>query len=146
MFHHFLIAIDGSEIANKALKQGIDLAKAAQAKITLISITEPWVSIAPDQMIVGFPAEMYENAAAAEATRILDNALNEGKRNGVSCESMHVKDRYPAEAILEVAENLGCDLIIMGSHGRHGIARFLLGSQSAKVVAHSNKPVLICRS
>lgn len=146
MYRHFLIAIDGSEVANRALSQGIELAKLANAKVTFITITEPWVSIAPDQMIVGFPADMYDKAATAEASRILTEARSEAARLGLSFETLHIKDRYPAEAILEAAENLGCDLIVMGSHGRHGIARFLLGSQSAKVVAHSKKPVLICRS
>lgn len=146
MYRHFLIAIDGSETAHKALQEGLDLAKVAQAKVTCITVSEPWVSIAPDQMIVGFPADTYDKAALAVASNILNHAFNECTIRGLNCDKIYIKDRYPAEAILETANNIGCDLIIMGSHGRHGIARFLLGSQSAKVVAHSTKPVLICRS
>lgn len=146
MYKHFLIALDGSDISKIALQQGLTLAKIAKAKITLLTITEPWASIAPDQMIVGFPSEMYENAACAEASRILTHAREVGKHMGLTCDTLHVKDRYPAEAILDIANTSDCDLIIMGSHGRHGLSRFLLGSQSTKVVAHSKKPVLICRS
>ena len=67
------------------------------------------------------------------------------KQTGVTCETLHVKDQFPAEGIIETAKARGCDLIVMASHGRRGFARLLLGSQANKVVTHSTVPVLICR-
>ena len=64
---------------------------------------------------------------------------------GVSCETLHVKDRRPAEGIIETAKAKDCDLIVMGSHGRRGISRLVLGSQASEVVSHSTVPVLVCR-
>ena len=64
---------------------------------------------------------------------------------GVECSRQHVKDQFPAEGIVETAEKLGCDLIVMASHGRRGLMRFLLGSQATKVLTHSTIPVLVCR-
>jgi nucleotide-binding universal stress UspA family protein len=64
---------------------------------------------------------------------------------GVICDGVHVKDQYAAEGIVEEAKARDCDLIVMASHGRRGIAKFILGSQATRVLAHSAVPLLICR-
>ena len=66
------------------------------------------------------------------------------KTAGVACETVHVMN-YPADAIIDTAKSKGCDLIVMSSHGRRGIARILIGSQAVNVLTHSTVPVLICR-
>ena len=77
--------------------------------------------------------------------RLLAGVIEIASKLGVACETLHVKDRHPAEGIVETAKSRGCDLIVMASHGRRGLSRMLLGSQANKVVTHSAVPVLICR-
>lgn len=145
MYKHILIATDGSELAQKAIDQGFELAKALAAKVTAVTVTEPWIAVAPGEMAVAFPVEEYEKGAAANAARILSVVDAAARQSGVTCDTLHVKDQFPAEGIIETAKERGCDLIVMASHGRRGLTRLLLGSQANKVVTHSTVPVLICR-
>lgn len=87
----------------------------------------------------------YERAALANAARILDEAGAAARASGIACDTVHVKDRYPAEGIVETAKTRGADLIVMASHGRRGLSKLLLGSQATEVVSLSPVPVLICR-
>jgi hypothetical protein len=64
---------------------------------------------------------------------------------GVECETVHVEHEHPYRAIIDTAESKGCDLIIMASHGRHGISAIILGSETVKVLTHSKIPVLVHR-
>jgi nucleotide-binding universal stress UspA family protein len=91
------------------------------------------------------PVADYDECMAAAADRILWGMDQTAKKMGVSCATLHVKDRHPAEGIIEAAKERGCDLIVMASHGRRGISRVLLGSQAMKVVTLSPIPVLVCR-
>lgn len=145
MYKHLLIATDGSELARKAVEQGLMLAKALGAKATAVSVTESWVTLVSGDMAIAFPVEEYEQGCAANAAKILGEVSEIAKRVGVACETLHVKDKLPAEGIIDTAKARGCDLIVMASHGRRGVARLLLGSQANKVVTHSTVPVLICR-
>lgn len=145
MYNNILIATDGSELAEKAVKQGLALAKTLGAKATVVSVTEPWTAIAPIEVGVAFPVEAYEEGAADTAKRILAAVSREADAAGVTCSVRHVKDQMPAEGIIAAAEEIGADLIVMASHGRRGLRRFLLGSQANAVVARSHVPVLICR-
>ena len=145
MFKRLLIATDGSEIATKAVSAGLELAKGLNAQVVILTVTEPWLGLMNgDTNPVYFPVEEYERAAKAEADRHLGKVRDEALSLGVDCETVHVIG-YPADAIIETAETTACDLIVMGSHGRRGIARLLLGSQAAKVVTLSSVPVLIWR-
>ena len=80
----------------------------------------------------------------SRAAKILTGVRQEAVTMGVECKTLHVTN-FPTEAIVETAKASGCDLIVMGSHGRRGIARLLLGSQATKVVTLSSVPVLVCR-
>lgn len=86
-----------------------------------------------------------EQSAVVNAARILALVKDIAAEAGVSCETLHVKDRRAAEGIIETAKANGCDLIVMGSHGRRGLGRLVLGSQANEVVTHSTVPVLVCR-
>jgi nucleotide-binding universal stress UspA family protein len=145
MFKHVLIATDGSELADKAVDQGLGLAAKLGAKVTLLTVTLPWVSTASGEWPLVFPIEDYERAAAATAQRILGAAAARAKAAKVACDTVHVKDQYAAEGIVEEAKNRNCDLIVMASHGRRGVARLILGSEATRVSTHSPVPVLICR-
>lgn len=145
MYKHLLIATDGSELAQKAVDHGLALAKALQAQATVITVTAPWdVVVVPEAAIV-FPPADYEEGVAAGAAKTLAGVNDTARRLGTSCATLHVKDRYPAEGIVETAREKKCDLIVMASHGRRGFRRLVLGSAANEVVTQSSIPVLICR-
>ena len=77
--------------------------------------------------------------------RCLAVATEAATAAGVRCEAFHIKHDRPWEAILQVAEQKGCDLIVMASHGRAGVSAVVLGSETNKVLTHSKLPVLVCR-
>jgi nucleotide-binding universal stress UspA family protein len=145
VFKHLLIATDGSELADKAVEKGLTLAKQLGAKATLVTVTEPWTAAVTGEMGLAFPVEEYEEGCAANAAKILTAAETLAKSTGASYETLHVKDKFPAEGIVETAKARGCDLIVMASHGRRGLSRMLLGSQANEVLTHSSIPVLIWR-
>jgi nucleotide-binding universal stress UspA family protein len=145
MYSHILIATDGSELSEKAVKHGMALAKVLGSKVTAVHVTEPWTSAVSGEWAVAFPVEEYEKTAAANAKKLLANVAEEARRHGVACDTFHVRDQYAAEGIVEEAQTRNCDLIVMGSHGRRGFARFLLGSQTNRVVTHSSVPVLVIK-
>ena len=145
MYKHLLIATDGSDLAQKAVGQGLALARALGAKALVITVTEPWRSVVAGELAVTFPIEEYEQRSAASATKILGGVVEVARKLGISCDTLHVKDQFAAEGIVETAKSAGCDLIVMASHGRRGLSRMLLGSQANKVVMLSTVPVLICR-
>jgi nucleotide-binding universal stress UspA family protein len=145
MYKHLLIATDGSELAGKAVAAGLALAESLGARVTVVTATEPWTAMANGGAFAfDFPIEQYERTAAEDAERTLSGALAQARQAGVQCDTVHVMD-FPAEAIIDTAKARGCDLIVMASHGRRGVARVLLGSQATRVVALSSMPVLICR-
>jgi nucleotide-binding universal stress UspA family protein len=144
MYKHILIATDGSDLAAKAVATGLALAKQLGAKVTAVTATEPWTAMMMGEPAIAFPIAEYEEAAAQSAARILGGVSEAAKKAGVTCETVHAMN-FPADAIIDTAKAKGCDLIVMASHGRRGIARALLGSQAVNVLTHSTLPVLICR-
>jgi nucleotide-binding universal stress UspA family protein len=145
MYKRFLIATDGSELAEKAVTSGLALAKELGAQVVVVTATEPWTAMTNGEgFAFSFPLEEYEKAAAERADQILSKVRADAQKLAVNCETVHVND-FPAEGILATAKAKQCDLIVMASHGRRGVARLLLGSQAAQVVALSTIPVLICR-
>lgn len=145
MYKHILIATDGSELAGKAVAAGLELARHVKARVTAVTATEPWSAMmVGEPAAFAFPIEEYEKAAAENAARILSAVSEAAMKQDVPCETMHVHD-FPAEAIIDTAKTKGCDLIVMASHGRKGVARLLLGSQAVRVLTLSTIPVLVCR-
>jgi nucleotide-binding universal stress UspA family protein len=145
MYKHILIATDGSELAGKAVATGLALAKRLGAAVTGVTVSEPWTALVTGEMALGFPYQEYERGAAENAARILAAVSEAAKDSGVTCACVHVPDRFPAEAIVECAKEKGCDLIVMASHGRRGLSKLLLGSETTRVLTHASVPVLVCR-
>jgi len=145
MYAHILIATDGSELGDKAVEQGLTLAKTLGSKVTALTVTEPWTAAVSGEWAVAFPVEEYEKAAAANAHQILTRVKETAARIGIACETVHIKDQFAAEGIVEEAQNRACDLIVMASHGRRGLTKFVLGSQATRVLTHCTVPMLICR-
>lgn len=145
MYRHVLIATDGSAVGDNAITQGLEVAKKFGAKATIIKVTEMWSALDIAGRDAMSKIESYEKAAADAAKSILEKAKAAAVKVGVPCETLHIPDRAPAEGIVATAEANGCDLIVMGSHGRRGINKLLLGSQAQNVLTHTKKPVLIAR-
>jgi nucleotide-binding universal stress UspA family protein len=149
MYKHILVSTDGSDVAQKGVDHGLSLAKALGAKVTIITVTERY-PIYADMSGVGWvpgPSEMadYEASQKKWADEVLAKVKAAADKLGVEVDLLHVADALPAEAILETAKSRGCSLIAMSSHGRRGLGRLLLGSQTSEVLAHSPVPVLVVR-
>jgi nucleotide-binding universal stress UspA family protein len=145
MYSKILIATDGSDLADKAVEQGLELARALGSGAIAVTVTEPWTSVAPGEAAIDFPVGEYDRAVSERACSILDKVSARAGELGVPCTTVHAKDLYPAEGILKVAKEKDCALIVMASHGRQGLASLLLGSQTRKVLVQCEVPVLVCR-
>jgi nucleotide-binding universal stress UspA family protein len=145
VYKHILIATDGSELAGKAVAAGFELARQLEAQVTVVTVTEPWTAFMAGDAAFGFPIDDYETSANESATAILAGASKLARKAGITCATVHGKDQFPSEGILQAAAKNNCDLIVMASHGRRGLGRLLLGSVAAKVATYSTVPVLICR-
>jgi nucleotide-binding universal stress UspA family protein len=98
MYKHILIATDGSELGAKAVDQGLDLAKQLGAKVTAITVTEPWTAAAYGTIPTPTLIKVYDKAAADNAARILASVSDVAKKKQVACDAPHVKDHYPRTA------------------------------------------------
>lgn len=148
MYTHILIATDGSELADKGLEQGLALAHAVGARVTVLSVTEPLSERARHAASVAGvedPAGRYDQSIDEDMKKRFAEISRRAAEKGVTVNLTHEIDHHPAEAIIRIADYEKCDLIVMSSHGRRGIRRFVLGSQTAEVVTHTTVPVLVIR-
>lgn len=147
MYRHLLAATDGSELSNLAVDHAIDLARQLGARLTLLHVAGQY----PPPMLVDgtvfptLPQEEHEAAAAQQSKQILEPCIARAKAAGVNAEAVHESDTAAWHAIMAVAARAGCDVIVMGSHGRGGLASLIMGSQTQKVLHHTNLPVLVVR-
>jgi nucleotide-binding universal stress UspA family protein len=145
MYTHILIPTDGSELAGKAVQDGIALAKRIGAKATALTVLPPFHVLTTDtQMLEDTPAQ-YKVRMQAHAEKTLGAVAQAAQTSGVACEMVHVEHEHPYQAIIDTAGSKGCDLIVMASHGRNGISAIVLGSETVKVLTHSKIPVLVHR-
>ena len=148
MYRHILIPTDGSELAHKAVVHGLGLAKSVGAKVTALTVEASFnvYDVPPSQMAKMSGAfEEYAEQVKKHAAQVLSKVADEAKAAGVPCETLQVTQDRPFESIVAISKDKGCDLIVMASHGRTGIAAMLLGSVTTKVLAHTAIPVLVCR-
>ena len=141
MYRHILIPTDGSELSEHGVAQGLALAKSLGAKVSVIFVVEPFSKMSGQ---LRDAVAKYAALRKEQATSALDRAANAAKEAGVSCEPIQVENGQPHQAIIAAAENKGCDLIVMSSHGRSGLSMLLIGSVTNKVLAQAKTPVLIC--
>jgi nucleotide-binding universal stress UspA family protein len=148
MYRHILIPTDGSELAHKAVVHGLSLAKAVGAKATALTVESSFnVYDVPASRanLMSAAFEEYARQAGAQGALILNRVADDAKAAGVQCDTVQMIQDHPYESIIATAKEKGCDLIVMASHGRSGIAATILGSVTAKVLAHTTIPVLVCR-
>lgn len=137
MYHHILIATDGSPIADKALAHGLALAKALAARVTVLTVVEPLHNLP-------LPSA-HQKLAREDAEPVLDKAAKAAKAVGVDCRILLVEHPHPHEQIIKTASEGSCGVIVMASHGRQGLAKLVLGSETTKVLTQSKIPVLVYR-
>lgn len=149
MYTKIICAIDGSELSTKALRHALGLAAKLGAKVTAVTVTEPSVIVSPgaEMMMVDTSALIadLDKAKAESAKGTLAEAEALANADGIAMTGVHIANSTAADGILHAAKEQGADLIIMGSHGRRGLGRLLLGSQAAEVLSHSPLPVLIVK-
>ena len=145
MYKNILIATDGSELAEKAVREGINVAKGLGAKVILFTASPAFRLFETDSSMFGVKATAYKEACERRAGEDLARGEKVAKSAGVECETLHSYGDHPYKSIIQAARKNGCDLVVMASHGRKGVAGVLLGSETAKVLTHSKIPVLVCR-
>ena len=153
MIRHILIPSDGSKRSENAIKHGVKLAKVLGAKVTGVHVIPPFHSFTyRSQMLVSYHVALsedseveYKRETSECAKKILESIKRAASAERVLCDTIQVTDNQPFKAILEVAKKKGCDLIVMASHGHGEISSVLLGSETQKVLTHSQIPVLIYR-
>ena len=127
MYGHILIPTDGSELAEHGVTHGLALAKSLGAKVSVINVVEPLFAVTGD------------------FASVLDRAAKAAKEAGVSCETIQVENVPAYRAIISAAEDKGCDLIVMSTHGLGGLPMLLIGSVTNKVLTYAKTPVLVCQ-
>jgi nucleotide-binding universal stress UspA family protein len=142
MFKHVLIPTDGSALSTEAAIKSIEFARSHGARATALVVLEPLP--AGGQHSESMRAE-HESGADAQADAVLAAIAMRAKSAGVDLAMLKTRGDDPYAAIIRVAEEQGCDMIAMASHGRRGIDAMVLGSQTLKVLTHSRIPVLVFR-
>jgi nucleotide-binding universal stress UspA family protein len=143
MFQHILIATDGSSMSDNAIAAGVKLASLLRAKLTGVTAIEPY----PYSTLSGGgeTPEAYNQRTHREAAMRLAKIETAAAAHSATVNAVIKEDAQPHRAIIDAANEYGCDLIFMASHGRHGLQAVLLGSETQKVLALSKIPVIVYR-
>jgi len=148
MFRHFLVPTDGSELSDEAVKRAVSMAKETNAKITFFTARPNTQASAYGEtaLLRSLDPDLLKKTVLDRADSILAKGETLAEASGVSFDALSsASTGEPYEGILAAAEDQGCDLILMASHGYSGMKGFLLGSQTMKVLTHSTIPVLVYR-
>jgi nucleotide-binding universal stress UspA family protein len=144
MYTRILFPTDGSDVCSKGLRHALALAKLCGAELHALSAKElfPYGAVSDLQPT---PPQEFLEAQERTASERVKAVVEAAKQAGVLCRGNTVEAAHPWEAICSYVEQHGCDLIVMGSHGRHGLAALLRGSETPRVLGHSSVPVLVVR-
>ena len=145
MFKHLLLPTDGSPLSERAVIKGIELAAEQGARVTGIHVSPQFRVLTYRPDMLEETRDTYAQDSEVHAKRYLDFISKTAAESKVPCETLREISDEPFQAIINVARSRGCDLIVMASHGRRGIKGFLLGSETQRVLTHSDIPTLIWR-
>lgn len=145
-YQQILVPVDGSEISFSAVKKAAILAKAFNSKLTLISLVAEDPFTDADFYYSSAIMKEYFVQAYANAEAALKEALTITESEGVDAQSKIVKGQVSAEGVVEAANEVKADLIVMGSHGRKGFKKMLLGSFAQDVLSNTELPVLVVKA
>ena len=138
-FRRILIALDDSAIAAHAVEVGTELATALKAQVALVYVVDPTLAFQPDS---GIPAAEWVATLKREGQSFLATAA---QRTGEPPAWQFLREGKPADQILAAAREWEADVIVIGTHGRSGVSRLVLGSTAESVVRHAPCPVLVIR-
>ena len=145
MFKHILVPTDGSDLSRKALLYAVQIAKESRARVTALTVRQPFIVGSMDMVGAIGGQDAYEEETRRYADYALTQAKMAGEAAGVEVETVSEVHNQPFRAIVDCARAEDCDLIVMASHGRRGVSALLLGSETTKVLTHSHIPVLVFR-
>ena len=148
MFKSILLPTDGSELSEKATAIAIEFARVHGARIVGVSVVQPFpftpMAGAGDGAVIP-DAEVFDTQANVAATSHLNKIAAAATAAGIPFEGVVATAHSPYEEIVAAAQKYGCDIIPMASHGRKGLNKLFLGSETQKVLAHTHLPVLVLR-
>jgi len=144
MFKHILVPVDGSPTAQLAVEKAIGLAKVFGSQVSAIFVIDPYpfTGIGTD---FAYGQSEYLSAATAEANAAIKSTKTAFDQAGLSVDTSVVESHTAWRGVFETAESIQADLIVMGSHGRSGLEKLVLGSVTQAVLAHTKLPVLVVR-
>lgn len=144
MFSKIVVPTDGSDVSVAGALRAVPLAKLASASITVVYVQDvyPYTGIGQSNAA---GLQDYMAAARAQGAQAIDRISDAARAAGVPIETLIVEDTQAARGIVNAAKSCAADLIVMGSHGRSGVAKLVLGSVAAKVLVLSPVPVLIVK-
>ena len=146
MYRKILLPTDGSALCDSAAQKGIEFAKFAGASVVAFHAIPAtsyliYTEAGPSDVL----AEQFEREATMRGQQLVESLEHSARQAGVPCETMLATNDHPWEGIIAAANEKGCDLIFMASHGRRGFTAMLLGSETARVLTHTKIPVMVYR-
>ena len=147
MFKHLLVPTDGTALSQATAAQAVAFARSCGARVTFFHVAAqaPAIQGAAGALADPTIAKAFQDKVDAAAHQALSSAASAAAEAGVVCHTELMHGNQPAEAIVQAAARLECDLIFMASHGRRGVSALLLGSETNKVLTHCKIPVLVYR-
>jgi nucleotide-binding universal stress UspA family protein len=145
MFKHLLLPTDGSLASEIAIRFAMRFAKEINARVTGVYVIPEYHVIAYQFAMAAYTKEQFDIESTALTVEFLAVIEREAKQAGVMCNTEYMVSAQPHEAIIKLATDRECDLIVMASHGRKGVRALLMGSEAQKVLTHSRLPVLVLR-
>lgn len=147
MYKRILVATDGSELSAKAVDHAIALAKVHGSELVALKVTHMQVDDHWDGQIKDDAVAKAQQVKtwAKNSQAVVDGVKALADAAGVTATAITENSNYIADTIIAVAKTQGCDLVVMASHGRRGLARVLIGSETQHVLTHSHIPVLVLR-
>lgn len=147
MYQRILVATDGAELSSKAVSSAIDLAALCGAELVAISVVprypqsyfEGGIALQPDEV------QRVEKQWSEKGQSVVDAVKQAAATKGVNTQAITVTSDVVSDALITAATKYQCDLIVMASHGRRGIKRLLLGSETQHVLTHASIPVLVLK-
>lgn len=145
MFKHILLPTDGSAASDLAIQAAVRLARDMGARVTGLHVVPPFHTFTYRVDMIEDTEEQYEKESEERARKVLLTIEQQAQECGVPCDTVVIRSDDVHDAIIEMARDRQCDLIAMASHGRRGVRGLLLGSETQKVLTHSQLPVLVYR-
>lgn len=144
MFKHILVPVDGSETSMLSVAKAAGLAKAFGSEVTAVYVLDPYpfTGVGAD---FAYGQAQYLSTATAEANQALESVKKQMTEAGVEVKTLVGEGHAVHEGIVRVADSVGADLIVMGSHGRRGLEKLVLGSVAQRVLSAARIPVLVVR-